>query len=341
MVSSQLVTVDKAETERIQKLEDEVRTFAQKYDVQNENLFDALSVLSQRLDKAQKQSETLSKIATIEESLSENTNFVFGFLSKYVENLKDTDIAETFDTLYLKTRQDIMAHSDLLDRKAKNDEELKRFVEENQEKLDLPLSEQETDAHTLKLKENQLVVILNEKNQALSQLRSAIRSLRDETDALPELEDEKLRLEELKERYVSNSAVLDKTVEFLTNARESLSMSYLGGVKEHFLGYMKQLSEETVDTLSLNQDLEVTLERRGIARELGYFSAGYSDIVMLCMRFALVDALFPDTKPFVILDDPFINLDDVNTEKAIELLKKLGEDRQIIYLVCNSSRSIE
>lgn len=340
MVSSQLVTVDKTETEKMQKLEDEVRTFALKYDVQNENLFDALSVLKQRLDKAQKQSETLSKIATIEESLSENTNFVFEFLSRYVEDLKDTDLAEAFDRLYLKTRQDIMAHSDLLDRKAKNDEELKRFVEENQEKLDLPLSEQTTDAHTLKLQENQLVVVLNEKNQALSQLRSAIRSLRDETDILPELEDEKLRLEQLKERYASNSTVLDKTVEFLTNARESLSMSYLGGVKEHFIGYMKQLSEETGDTLFVNQDLEVTLERRGIARELAYFSAGYSDIVTLCMRFALVDALFPDTKPFIILDDPFINLDDVNTEKAIELLKKLGEDRQIIYLVCNSSRSI-
>ena len=104
---------------------------------------------------------------------------------------------------------------------------------------------------------------------------------------------------------------------------------------------MQQLSSDTADTVFLDQNLEITLERRGVTRELGYFSAGYSDIVMLCMRFALVDALFPDTKPFIILDDPFINLDDVNTEKAIELLKKLGEDRQITYLVCNSSRSLE
>ena len=103
---------------------------------------------------------------------------------------------------------------------------------------------------------------------------------------------------------------------------------------------MEKLSNETGDTIFLNQDLEVTLERRGVARELGFFSAGYSDIVMLCMRFALVDALFPETKPFIILDDPFINLDDSNTKKALELLKKLGEDRQIIYLVCNSSRSV-
>ena len=184
------------------------------------------------------------------------------------------------------------------------------------------------------------MIALNEKNQVLSQLKSAIRNLQNETDSLPELEDEKLRLEQLKIQYTTNSAILDKTVEFLTNARESLSMNYLGGVKEHFVEYMKQLSEETGDTLFLNQDLEVTLERRGIARELAFFSAGYSDIVMLCMRFALADALFPEIKPFIILDDPFINLDDSNTKKALELLKKLGKDRQIVYLVCNSSRTV-
>ena len=40
----------------------------------------------------------------------------------------------------------------------------------------------------------------------------------------------------------------------------------------------------------------------------------------------------------MILDDPFINLDDSHTLQALELLKELSETRQIIYLVCNSSR---
>ena len=85
-------------------------------------------------------------------------------------------------------------------------------------------------------------------------------------------------------------------------------------------------------------DLDVLLERYGAARELGYFSAGQADMVMLGMRFALVDALFRGTKPFVILDDPFVNLDDSHTARALELLKKLARDRQIIYLTCSSSR---
>ncbi len=80
------------------------------------------------------------------------------------------------------------------------------------------------------------------------------------------------------------------------------------------------------------------MERRGAARDLAYFSAGQTDIVMICMRFALVDALFGDKKPFVILDDPFINFDDDNTKRALRLLKELSKEHQIIYMTCNSSR---
>ena len=68
--------------------------------------------------------------------------------------------------------------------------------------------------------------------------------------------------------------------------------------------------------------------------------AGQSDIITLCMRLALVDALFKETKPFVILDDPFVNLDDTYTERALKLLENIGTDHQVIYLVCNSSRCI-
>ena len=94
------------------------------------------------------------------------------------------------------------------------------------------------------------------------------------------------------------------------------------------------------EKMLITGDLEIQLERQGQARELGYFSAGQVDAVMLCMRFALVDALFTEEKPFVILDDPFVNLDDAHTAQALELLQKLAQDRQIIYLVCNSSRTI-
>ena len=60
--------------------------------------------------------------------------------------------------------------------------------------------------------------------------------------------------------------------------------------------------------------------------------------MMLCMRLALIDALFKQEEPFIILDDPFVNLDDNHTAYALETLNKIAQNKQIVYMVCNSSR---
>ena len=58
-------------------------------------------------------------------------------------------------------------------------------------------------------------------------------------------------------------------------------------------------------------------------------------------NFYLIDALFTKEKPFLILDDPFVNLDDEHTGRALKLLEEITRQYQVIYLVCNSGRAPE
>jgi hypothetical protein len=134
--------------------------------------------------------------------------------------------------------------------------------------------------------------------------------------------------------------VLDPDFTILEQAREALSLKYMGTVQQRFISYMNRISGEDHERIYVTPELEVTIERLGEPRPLDYFSAGQTDIVTLCMRLALVDALFEDTHPFVILDDPFVNLDDRNMKQALDILRELSEDHQILYLVCNSSRTL-
>ncbi len=60
----------------------------------------------------------------------------------------------------------------------------------------------------------------------------------------------------------------------------------------------------------------------------------------ICKRFALIDVLFKDEKPFMILDDPFTDLDDEKVKKSLNLLKTLSEEYQVLYLVCHDSRAV-
>ena len=344
MVSSRLVSVDnitlKDTDSETQKLEIEIREFVSKYNAEQENLFDAVNELRLRLETAQRNEKNLSVKQKLEEEISSAENSVKAFLSEYIEVYDGEKLTEKLAQLEVKIHQDKAMQDSLMKRKEENNIQLSKFIEQNGKALKTPVSEQTVDIDELKQKETALVTTLNERNFILSNLKSRIRTMQSETDTLPEIEDEIERLDIERKEGIRKVELLDKTIDFLSNARDSLSMNYLGDIKKHFVYYVEQLSDETGDTVFVDQNLDVALERGGVARNLESFSAGYYDIITLCMRFALVDALFPETRPFIILDDPFVNLDDNNTEKAISLLKKLGNDRQIVYLVCNSSRSV-
>ena len=196
------------------------------------------------------------------------------------------------------------------------------------------------DLEDLKHTELELIRKQNACRTILVQQEQRSNALRTELDRLPALNDELLRQTEQKAEYTDRRRLLDETMDFMQKARESLATAYLGGVQSHFAKYLNRLTGEEARHIAINTDLEVELERAGSARSMVYFSAGQTDAVHLCMRLALADALFEGQSCFMILDDPFVNLDDVHTEQALALLRELAEDRQIVYLVCNTSRAM-
>ena len=90
--------------------------------------------------------------------------------------------------------------------------------------------------------------------------------------------------------------------------------------------------------VNIDIDLNVTIEEYGEQKVKDYYSKGYQNLIDICKRFALVDVLFTGEKPFIILDDPFYNLDESKISLALDLIEKLSKDYQILYLVCHQSR---
>ena len=54
----------------------------------------------------------------------------------------------------------------------------------------------------------------------------------------------------------------------------------------------------------VDANIEVQMKEQGEMRETKWLSAGYQDLLGICMRLALVDAMYPKEKPFLVLDDP-------------------------------------
>ena len=172
----------------------------------------------------------------------------------------------------------------------------------------------------------------------LREWRQEHDTLRRCVDELPDCLDQIAGLTEQRAEAQKAYGLLMQTQEYLRMAKDRLSRSYVGTVERGFRQYAEALMEGELAQVLVDNDLNLLIDEKGKAREAELFSTGTYECVMICMRMALIDALFTREQPFVLLDDPFVNLDDRHTELALDMVKKLAQKRQVVYLVCNSSR---
>lgn len=128
-------------------------------------------------------------------------------------------------------------------------------------------------------------------------------------------------------------------MKFLDEANDSLSSKFLDPMRNGIIKYLNLITGKNFANLRLDTEFKITFDEYGKSREIEYYSKGYKNTIDLCMRFALIDCLFEKEKPFIILDDPFINMDEIKIENAKHFLQNLSKDYQIIYFSCHESRS--
>jgi ABC-type thiamine transport system ATPase subunit len=105
--------------------------------------------------------------------------------------------------------------------------------------------------------------------------------------------------------------------------------------------YMAALTGEDAPAFTMDAQFRVKLRAAGAGRDSDAFNTALRDLISLCERLSLVDAMFEGERPFLILDDPFTNLDDATMARATDLLETVAECYQVLYLTCNSSRALQ
>ena len=185
-----------------------------------------------------------------------------------------------------------------------------------------------------------LEVLLSRKRDELSLLDREISDDESAVERLAELKEEfeEAREEEagLKKKY----ELIVKTLALLERAESNLKDKYVSPVKNSFLKYSTLLESLLGEKITFDKDFKVRFERAGEDRSDAHLSAGQRSLCALCLRLALIDNMYRDEKPFIIMDDPFVHLDNDHMGRAEKLLKELARDRQIIYFCCHKSRKI-
>lgn len=219
-------------------------------------------------------------------------------------------------------------------------EKLQRFLDENPEieQQKIKNIEEFKSLEELQSLEKAVQHDMDTIDSQLWQLRQKRDSLRKEVERISKLDDKMADLKEQKEEAEKKCMLLDRTMDLLEQAKDNLANSYVNKVESSFINYAKLLLDTESNHILIDKDLNVYVDEYGASREIKSFSMGVIDRIMICMRLALVDTLFKEEKPFLIFDDPFVNLDDEHTKKVLSILNKIAKNKQIVYLVCNSSR---
>lgn len=173
--------------------------------------------------------------------------------------------------------------------------------------------------------------------------KTALLKLREKKTELDRLSG---KLEMLTEDYgkgLHKYKLLKECRTSLKEAREKYTLSYSTPLLEAFLRYMDMFDDyykqKLKGTFIIDGENNINLMSDGAKRNIESLSRGYRDMTGLAARLGCIDVMCGEEKPFIIMDDPFSGFDDEHVRLGLELLKTLGEQYQILYFTCSSTRA--
>ena len=126
-------------------------------------------------------------------------------------------------------------------------------------------------------------------------------------------------------------------VDTLREANDQLQSRFSPELGRVAAGYMSAITGGKYEDVFINRDFSARVRASddAVAREAEYLSAGTLDLMYLAVRLAVCELALPEGELCpLIIDDALVNLDEKRVEQAMELLRKISRQRQVILFSC-------
>lgn len=179
---------------------------------------------------------------------------------------------------------------------------------------------------------------IEELHKSILDYNNLLDEKREKRDIISEKEEELKLLNKVFEENKKKYKHIKSAKELLISAKNSFTAKYMEPVMSGFRKYYGILTHKTAEAFYIDANTNITVEEMGMQRKPEALSTGYRDLIGICMRMSLVDAMYDEEKPFIIFDDPFVNLDDDKINGGLNFLSCVSEEYQVIYFTCHESR---
>ncbi len=322
----------------IRKEKEELMNFAAKYcrDFDCENMVQSLYILKTDIEKYEELKERKSTGNTYEKSVLGYKDIVSKFNRKYGFNLNSGNAFKLIDDI--KSAVDAYQYAQVQNREAGF--KLAEFEKEN-DLSKLGEIDEFSDVSLMNIAEE-----IKDLNDRMEESRSDILSYSKQLDEIAErisdLEDNQSRLENLRSAQETEQKKYDCLVvakDKLAAAKEAITVKYTDPIKDTFGKYYEMISGKDASKFRVDANTNITVDAFGKQREVNSLSQGNRDLVWICLRLALIDAMYQNEAPFIIMDDPFSNFDDARLEATKTFLDSISANYQVIYFTCSNIRS--
>lgn len=333
---TQIRTKVKRQKKEIKRRQEQVLDFLQPYfgDVEPEKALASLYDLTQKAQEYARWESTRQLRQTAEEE-EENLKKLF---ARFLEEYRLTILGEPavairqIETKAAEYRERLKSYADVKEKKAAF--EVNNDMEALSGEIKVSVSVEELQSQMDVLDEQ-----LEEQQKIISSYDRQLENLQEKMEARAEKEQELSECYQKQEEELHQFEIMELTQTYLKQAKEQFVARYMTPVSEAFREYYEYLYPNAPKDWMIDANIEFRTKEHGELRDTDRLSQGYQDLVGVCMRLALVDAMYQEEKPFLILDDPFVNLDEEKVEQAKKLLKKVSDRYQIIYFTCHDSRT--
>lgn len=129
--------------------------------------------------------------------------------------------------------------------------------------------------------------------------------------------------------------VYDLTLQAIERAEQATMKTATRYLEAHMVRDLATVTDGRYHRVRVDDrtlDIEVHAPEKADWVPVSSLSQGTLDLVYLVARLGLVRLITGDRRPPLVFDDPFVTLDNTRAARAVELLKVVASDFQVIYL---------
>ena len=292
------------------------------------------------LKKAIKDNSDLSEDLNIKlDEIADDLELLLEKMGLTGNEYSDEDIDEVSRNLNALSRS-VYTYEHEVREYEKAQEKLRDYLEKNPdvEKIETgSVGEVPDEDYSVGIKE--IASRISEQQELISRYDRELENAFEAMDAFSEAEE---RLSEMEAEYNERSdkyAIVEKTQNYLREAKELFIAKYMSPIKDSFDSYYNIISENG-DVFRIDANVNLARKEEGEYHDIQAQSEGYGEAIGICMRLALLDTMYKNEKPFIVLDDPFFQMDETRLNGARKLMDAVAEKYQIIYMTCHESRAL-